>query len=74
MRRCLLTWTDETGAEVPAVAIWRRVWLQNYLRDGTQLQWREADNIPPAGQFMTQRPDWVLVQGDTTTWPRRYVC
>jgi transposase len=34
--------------EVPAVALLRRVWIQNSGWDGTQLQWREADNIPPA--------------------------
>jgi hypothetical protein len=34
--------------EVPAVAILRRAWMQNYCWDGTQLYWREADNIPPA--------------------------
>jgi DDE family transposase len=39
--------------EVPAVAILRRVWLQNDLWDGTQLQWREADNIPPAARFIS---------------------
>jgi transposase len=34
--------------EIPAVAILRRVWSQNYWWDGTQLHWRETDNIPPA--------------------------
>jgi transposase len=38
--------------EVPAVEILRRVWLQNYWRDGTQLHWREADNNPPAARFI----------------------
>jgi transposase len=33
--------------EVPAMAILRRVWIQNDWWDGTQLRWREADNIPP---------------------------
>jgi transposase len=39
--------------EMPAVAILRRVWLQNYWWDATQLHWREADNIPPAAQFIS---------------------
>jgi transposase len=39
--------------EIPAVAILRRVWIQNYWWDGTQLHWREADNIPPAAQFIS---------------------
>jgi transposase len=43
--------------EVPAVAILRRVWSQNYLWDGTRLQWREADNIPPAAQFISSPYD-----------------
>jgi transposase len=43
--------------EVPAVAILRRVWMQNYLWDGTQLHWREADNIPPAAQFISSPYD-----------------
>jgi transposase len=43
--------------EVPAVAILRRVWIQNYLWDGTQLQWREADNIPPAARFISSPDD-----------------
>jgi transposase len=34
--------------ELPAVAILRRVWIQNYLWDGTPRRWREADNIPLA--------------------------
>lgn len=38
---------------MPAGAILRRVWLQNYWWDGTQLHWREADNIPPAAPFIS---------------------
>src|SRR5262245_42809763 len=43
--------------EVPAVAILRRVWSQNYWWDGTQLQWCEADNIPPAARFISSPYD-----------------
>jgi transposase len=43
--------------EVPTVVILRRVWLQNYWWDGTQLRWREADNIPPAAQFISSPYD-----------------
>jgi transposase len=43
--------------EVPAVATRRRVWIQNYQWDGTQLPWREADNIPPAAQFISSPDD-----------------
>jgi transposase len=34
--------------EVPAVATLRRVWRQHDWWDGTQLDWRAADTIPPA--------------------------
>ncbi len=37
--------------------ILRWVWLQNYWWDGTQLHWREADNIPPAAQFVSSPYD-----------------
>jgi transposase len=43
--------------EGPAIAILRRVWLRNYLGDGTQRRWREADNIPPAAQFVSSPYD-----------------
>jgi transposase len=43
--------------EIPAVTILRRVWIQNYLWDGTQLQWRETDNIPPTAQFISSPYD-----------------
>jgi transposase len=43
--------------EVSAVAIMRRVWMQNYWWDGTQLHWREADNIPPAARFISSPYD-----------------
>jgi transposase len=43
--------------EVPAVAILRRVWSQNDVWDGTQLHWRDADNIPPAAPFICSPDD-----------------
>jgi transposase len=42
---------------VPAIATLRRVWMQNYWRAGAQLRWREADNIPPAAQFISSPYD-----------------
>jgi transposase len=41
----------------PAVDMLRRVWLQHYGWDGTQLQWREADNLPPAAPFVSSPSD-----------------
>jgi transposase len=56
--------------EVPAVAILRRVWLQNYWWDGTQPQWREADNIPPAARFISSPDDSEAhyARKHTTQW------
>jgi len=56
--------------EVPAVTILRRVWIQNYWWDGTQLQWREADNIPPAAQFISSPydPEAHYARKHTTQW------
>jgi transposase len=56
--------------EVPAVATLRRVWIQNYWWDGTQLQWREADNIPPAARFISSPydPEAHYARKHTTQW------
>ncbi len=56
--------------EIPAVAILRRVWIQNYWWDGTQLRWREADNIPPAAQFISSPYDLDAhyARKHTTQW------
>jgi transposase len=56
--------------EVPAVAILRRVWMQNYWWDGAQLHWREADTIPPAAQFMSSPydPKAHYARKHTTQW------
>jgi transposase len=56
--------------EVPAVAILRQVWIQNYLWGGTQLQWREADNIPPAARFISSPYDAEAhyARKHTTPW------
>jgi transposase len=56
--------------EVPAVAVLLRVWMQNYLWDGSQLQWREADNIPPAARFISSPDDAEAhdARKHTTQW------
>jgi transposase len=56
--------------EVPAAAILRRVWIQNYWWDGTQLRWREADNIPPAARFISSPYDLDAhyARKHTTQW------
>jgi transposase len=52
------------------VAILRRVWLQHSWWDGTQLRWREADNIPPAAQFISSPYDAEAhdARKHTTPW------
>jgi len=71
----LLSAVDHAAAppvlrELPAVAILRRVWIQNYWWDGTQLHWREGDNIPPAAQFISSPddPDAHDARKHTTQW------
>lgn len=56
--------------EVPAVESLRRIWLQNYLWGGTQVQWRTADNIPPAAQFISSPhdADARYARKHTTQW------
>jgi transposase len=56
--------------EMPAVVTLRRVWIQNYLWDGMQLQRREADNIPPAAQFTSSPYDAEAhyARKHTTQW------
>jgi transposase len=56
--------------EVPAVALLRRVWLQNYWGDGTQLHWREADNMPPAAPCISSPDDAEAhyARKHTTQW------
>ena len=56
--------------EVPAVAVLRRVWMQNYWWDGARLHWREADNIPPAAQFISSPydADAHYARKHTTQW------
>jgi transposase len=73
--RRLLSAVDHPDAppwlrEVPAVAILRRVWIQHYWWDSTQLQWREADNTPPAARFISSPydPEAHDARKHTTQW------
>ena len=40
-------------AEVPAVEILRRVWVQNYQWSEGKLSWRSTENIPPAALYIS---------------------
>lgn len=57
----LLSAIDHPGPpwlqERPAVVTLRRAWVQNYWWDGTPLPWREANNLPPAAQFISSPYD-----------------
>ena len=40
-------------AQVPAVEILRRVWIQNYQWSEGKLAWRSSENIPPASLYIS---------------------
>lgn len=42
---------------LPAVETLRQVWIQNYLVDGGQLRWRDNDNLPPSGRYISSPYD-----------------
>lgn len=65
--------------QVPAMRILRRVWLQNYMRTGTehlgkgsegQFSWREVGNIPPATLFLSTPydPEARYARKRSTSW------
>jgi transposase len=56
--------------EVPAIASLCRIWIQIYWWDGTQIQLREADNIPPAARFLSSPydPEAHYARKHTTQW------
>jgi transposase len=44
-------------AQVPAVEILRRVWVQNYQYSEGKLGWRSSENIPSASLYMSSPYD-----------------
>ena len=55
---------------LPAIEILRQVWIQNYtMRDG-QLNYRDNDNLPPAGRYLSSPYDTDVRYATkrTTTW------
>ncbi len=44
-------------AQVPAVEILQRVWVQNYQCSEGELSWRSSENIPPAGLYISSPYD-----------------
>lgn len=55
---------------VPAVAVLRQVWIQNYVWHDGVLTWRANDNIPPAAQFISSPYDTEAhyARKHTTQW------
>ena len=45
------------SAEVPAVEVLRRVWVQKYQWSEGKLSWRSSENIPPAGLYFSSPYD-----------------
>lgn len=42
---------------LPAIAILRQVWIQNFVWSDGQLAWRENDNTPPSGRYISSPYD-----------------
>jgi transposase len=42
---------------LPAAETLRQVWLQNFTLDGEQVRWRDNDNLPPTGRYISSPYD-----------------
>src|SRR5579884_591625 len=56
--------------QLPAVQGMRQIWVQNYQQTQKGLEWREADNIPPATCFLSSLydTDAHLCKKGNTCW------
>lgn len=56
--------------ELPALQTLRRVWIQNYLFNGSRFVWRDSDNIPPASLFISSPydPEARYAKKRSTCW------
>ncbi|MGF2075407.1 IS5/IS1182 family transposase, partial [Enterococcus casseliflavus] len=43
--------------DLPAIETLRRVWIQNFAITDGQIRWRENDNTPPAGRYISSPYD-----------------
>jgi transposase len=74
--RALLAAVDAPDApawlsDVPAVALLRLVWVQQFYQEEGAIRWRtEAEGTPPAIQFISSPhdPEARYARKDTTTW------
>jgi transposase len=57
-------------AEIPAVETVRRMWVQNFYWEQGELRWRDASNVPAAGQCIDSPydPEAHYAQKRTTSW------
>ncbi len=57
-------------AEIPAVETLRRVWVQNFYWEQGELRWRDANNVPAAGQCIDSPydPEAHYAQKRATSW------
>ena len=72
---CLLEAIRDASApawlrEVPAVEVLRRVWVQQFLVEGSQVRWRANDNIPSASRLISSPydPDAHMSIKRSTVW------
>lgn len=66
-------WAAATPVSVrtlPAVEVLRQVWVQQYYEEAGQVQWRTADNCPPAAQLIQSPydPEARFGHKRDTTW------
>jgi transposase len=56
--------------EIPAVETLRRVWVQQYHRDGEGIRWRASEDIPPSAAFISSPydTDAHYARKRTTQW------
>jgi transposase len=56
--------------EVPAVQTLRRVWVQNFYWEAGELRWRDASNVPAAGECIDSPydPQAHYAQKRSTSW------
>src|SRR6266480_1020938 len=56
--------------EVPAVQTLRRVWVQNFYWEEGELRWRDASNVPAAGECIDSPydPEAHYAQKRSTSW------
>jgi transposase len=62
--------TPSALRSLPAIEILRQVWIQNYTLLGGQLAYRDNNNLPPAGRYISSPYDTAVRYASkrTTAW------